>query len=642
MCGIAGYSGSFDPGLLDGMSMRIRHRGPDDQGTFVDARAGIGLAHRRLSIIDLSPLGHQPMWDATGTLAIVFNGEIYNYRELSNVLKSQGHEFRGHSDTEVLLNLYLRHGVDLLERINGIFAFAIWDTRSQKLFVARDGAGVKPFYYAETGQGFAFASELKALTAIPDLDRRIDMDAVFGYLTYLWAPSPHTMLRGVRKLEPGCAMEISRGEIVRQWRFYDLPYHNPIERYSEEQAAAAVQGALATAVRRQMVADVPVGAFLSGGLDSSAVVAFARDEADRHRLQCFTIGFRGKRTTDEGFVEDLPYARAVAKHLDVDLHTVEVGPEMADYLEMMVYHLDEPQADPAPINAYLISRLAHDHGIKVLLSGAGGDDLFTGYRRHYALKQERYWSWLPGMVRGGMSRFAAALPSSNPRLRRLAKAFQYAVLDPKPRLASYFYWTSPALLGRLVAPSLRRDLDEYIRREPLVRALDSLPAGVSPLNQMLYLEGKFFLADHNLNYTDKMGMATGVEIRVPFLDKDLVDLATRLPEHMKQRGDTGKWILKKAMEPFLPADIIYRPKTGFGAPLRSWLQHQLRPLVEDLLSETSLTRRGLFDPAGVQRLLQLDRARRIDGTYTIFSLVCIELWCRLFLDNTSLSKPYQT
>ena len=241
-----------------------------------------------------------------------------------------------------------------------------------------------------------------------------------------------------------------------------------------------------------------------------------------------------------------------------------------------------------------------------------------------------------------MSRFAAALPSSNPRLRRLAKAFQYAVLDPKPRLASYFYWTSPALLGRLVAPSLRRDLDEYIRREPLVRALDSLPAGVSPLNQMLYLEGKFFLADHNLNYTDKMGMATGVEIRVPFLDKDLVDLATRLPEHMKQRGDTGKWILKKAMEPFLPADIIYRPKTGFGAPLRSWLQHQLRPLVEDLLSETSLTRRGLFDPAGVQRLLQLDRARRIDGTYTIFSLVCIELWCRLFLDNTSLSKPYQT
>lgn len=643
MCGIAGFSGSYPEPLLGMMGSAIAHRGPDDHGTWHDAEAGIGLAHRRLSIIDLSPAGHQPMWDAGRRAVIAFNGEIYNYRDLRAGLVADGFAFRSHSDTEVLLNLYLRDGEAMLGKLNGIFAFAIWDPARRLLLLARDGLGVKPLYWHQGPAGFLFASELKALLEHPGLDRELDPEAAHHYLSFLWCPAPLTMFKRVRKLEPGQAMAIREGRIARQWYYYDLPYRapGPGAQPSDEEAVRKVGEAVAVAVERQMVADVPVGAFLSGGLDSSAVAAFARRHVGRGKLQCFTIGFSGADAGREEFGLDEGYARRVASHLDVDLHTVRVGPEMAGHLERMVWLLDEPQADPAPINALLICELARSHGLKVLLSGAGGDDIFTGYRRHHALVREAWWSYLPKPLRSALRHASARLPQGGGLGRRAAKAFRFAHLPPEDRLAAYFLWSDPRDLASLYGPALRpaAGLDALA---PLRRSLARLPQDVDPLDRMLYLEGKHFLADHNLNYTDRMSMAVGVEVRVPLLDPDLVALAASLPTGMKQRGGIGKWIFKKAMEPYLPREVIYRPKAGFGVPLRRWLRHELRPMLEETLSESSLRDRGLFDPAAVAALREADSRGATDGTYTLFALLCMETWCRLFADRlpsprTSLS-----
>jgi len=633
MCGIAGFNGSFTSEALKQMGARIAYRGPDSSGEFYSMEHQVGLAHTRLSIIDLSPAGHQPMLDVSGQVAIIFNGEIYNFRELRAELEVEGHAFRGHSDTEVLLNLYLRYGEAMLPKLNGVFAFAIWDARSDKLFVARDALGVKPLYYAETAAGVVFASELKALLVNPEVSREIDAYAVMMHLTYLWCPAPHTILAGVKKLPPGYAMVLSGGKIQRQWKYYELPYDQQILRVTADEAAEMVAHGVRTAVERQMVADVPVGAFLSGGLDSSAVVAFAKQSNPDVRLQCFTIGL--EEAGKDGFADDLPYAKRVAEHLGVDLYTVHVGPEMAQQLEKMIFHLDEPLADPAPLNALFISQLAREHGIKVLLSGAGGDDIFSGYRRHYALQQERYWAWMPQSMRRLLAAGASRLPVGNPALRRARKAFEYADLDTDERLVSYFYWAQPERLRQLLSARRQAEVGARCAAQPLLAALANVPTDTAALNRMLFLESKFFLPDHNLNYTDKMSMATGVEVRVPLLDLDLVALAARLPVEYKQRGREGKWIFKKAMEKHLPHDVIYRPKTGFGAPLRAWLhsENQLQPLLRQVLSDESIERRGIFDAGAVRTLIEQDAKGSVDATYTIFSMMCIELWCRIFLDE---------
>ena len=633
MCGIAGFYGRFGEDLLARMSDAIAHRGPDDDGVYMDRENGVGIAHRRLSIIDPTPSGHQPMWDARRRAVIVFNGEIYNYQSLREELERDGFVFSGASDTEVVVNMYVKYGADALPRLNGIFAFAVWSPGDRSLFLARDGVGVKPLYYSQTGRGFLFASELKALLREPSIDREINPAAVMRHLGYLWSPAPETMLKSVKKLEPGHAMIVRDGRVERETCFYDLPAGDRIERIPAAEAAAKVRGAVAEAVRRQMVADVPVGAFLSGGLDSSAVAAFARDHAGAGRLQCFTIGFKGAGGRWEGMAEDLPYARRAAKSLGVDLHVIEVGPEMAGELEKMIYHLDEPQADPAPINVMFISRLAREHGVKVLLSGAGGDDIFTGYRRHFALAQERLWAWAPKLARKGLAVLARKVPAGGALGRRVSRAFRHADLDGDRRLASYFLWTDPETVAGLLGQRIRDELADRDLLEPLMKKLDALPRGAPPVNRMLYLEGKFFLPDHNLNYTDKMSMAEGVEVRVPLLDPDLVELAASLPVEQKQRGREGKWIFKKAMEPILPGEIIHRPKTGFGAPVRSWLRNELREMVDDTLSAATIRERGLFNAKGVRRLVESDREGRIDAAYTILSLVSIELWMRIFMDG---------
>lgn len=655
MCGIAGYSFTPTarlPGIaLSGAVVDLAHRGPDDSGIFEDPARGVGLAHTRLAILDLSPMGHQPMTSDDGGTVLVFNGEIYNFRELRIELEALGHIFSGHSDTEVLLRLYLAHrqagnpAATMLRRLNGIFAFALWDADRGELFLARDALGVKPLYYSATDNGFAFASELKALQHIMHSPCELDAAAIDRYLSFLWCPGNGTPARGMRKLGPGEAMRVRDGVVNEHIVWYRLPMFGSKGMESmascsrppltETDAIRGTEEHLRQAVRRQIVADVPVGAFLSGGLDSASVVAFAREQ-DRD-IRCFTVDMVGAGSED-GLEADLPFARRVARHLGVDLIVVPVDPvRMAEDLPAMVRQLDEPLADPAALNVLYISRLAREHGIKVLLSGVGGDDLFTGYRRHQAIMAEGAWTWLPSLMRMGLMRLMVRTDQRRPLGRRLRKLFSGASLEGDARLVNFFRWIAREDLTVLYTHEFRVALGEVKAENPMLEFLAELGPSTHRLERMLALEQRFFLADHNLIYTDKMAMAEGVEVRVPFLDLDLVEFAARVPPWYKQRGREGKWVLKKAMEPYLPHDVIYRPKTGFGAPLRHWLRHELREWAADILSPKALRERGLFDPKAVSALTEANSAGRIDGAYTILGLICIELWCREFMDKTPTS-----
>jgi len=655
MCGIVGFQGSFDAALLHAMSACVAHRGPDGSGAVVlrgDHGAATGLGHRRLSIIDLSDRAAQPMravpdrgGGMVSGLTVVFNGEIYNFRELRAELEGSGHRFASGSDTEVLLHLYEQDGLSMVNRLNGIFAFAIHDDRPTgrppgiergSLILARDHMGVKPLYFAETDRGFLFASEMKAILSDPGVPREIDPVALHNTVAYLWSPAPNTMLAAVHKAEPGSALVVSGGVIRRQWTFYRMPYDGTVSTAPERTLAAELAEHVRVAVERQLVADVPVGAFLSGGLDSSAIVAMMRKARPDTPITAFTIAF-ARGTSIDGNPDDLPYARRVAAHLGVHLEEVVIEPAAIERLPELVALLDEPQADPAPINALLIAERARAMGIPVLLSGAGGDDLFTGYRRHRALQFERRWTWLPRSARRGIERAvtrAARAPGAQSvtAVRRLAKVFAHAGESADRRLISYFMWSTDDVRRGLYTMEFASRVADVDTAAPLLESLGRIPEERDPIQRMLYLEARHFLADHNLNYTDRAGMAVGVEIRVPLLDLDVVRFATSVPARYKQKGAVGKAIFKRAMEPYLPREVIYRPKAGFGAPLRRWLRHELRPMVEDTLSDASLRARGIFQPAAVRRLISDDASGRVDASYTIFALICIELWCRRFLD----------
>lgn len=627
MCGIAGCfllpdSGSLLSWLHFSRSV-LAHRGPDDFGVFSDQSVGIGLTHTRLAIQDVSPLGHQPMQSSDGRWLLVFNGEIYNFQILRHQLLADGYTFRGESDTEVLLALWEQRGVECLNDLNGMFAFAIWDSQECELFVIRDSSGIKPLFYTQLPHGFYFASEAKALPPLlPSVSQDL-ADSLLRQLSYLWCPGPGTINPSIHSLEPGCLVHCRHGQPLISKRWCDpLPSLIPQFRHTKE-ATQATLSCLRKAVHRQMVADVPLGAFLSGGLDSSAVVALAR-ELDPN-LQCFTIVNSGG--TESGFAEDLPYARRVARYLDVTLNEIEIQPsDLATDLRWLLAQLDAPVADPAPLNVFHISRAARSLGIKVLLSGAGGDDLFTGYRRHLALQAETFWGWWPRPLRRGLRIGSQCFGQQFPLVRRLFRTFQLADADPQERLIQYFRWGTPPRLRQLLSTQLQLQLRDPTASAPFQDWLANLPPGLSRLQQMLALEQRFFLADHNLHYTDAMSMAAGVEVRVPFLDPDLVALSWRLPDGLKQRGRCGKWVLKRAMSGLLPHDVIYRPKSGFGAPLRRWLQHDLHELVVDTLSSSRLATDGLFSPNAVAQLLDDHFSGRTDDAYTIWSLLCISLW----------------
>ena len=638
MCGIAGYSGAFERSLLDRMSSRLAHRGPDGHGIWIDRHAGVGLAHRRLAILELTDAGSQPMATDDGSVLVVFNGEIYNHPVLREELRSQGFAFRGRSDTEVLLKAYLAWGESCLTRLNGMFAFAIWDARTGRTLLVRDPLGIKPLYWARASEGVLYASELKALLAHPGISRAVDPVALQAYMTFLWAPGATTMLKSVRKLPPGHALAVVGGEVRRLWQYADVPMPPAaFELAAPSEWAARLRQTLRGAVRRQLVADVEVGAFLSGGVDSSSVVALASQERDTSAFRCYTIDL-GRHPDREGFSDDLPYARRVANRLGASLTEIPVTVGAADRLSDLVWALDEPQADVAPLNVSLIAAAARADGVKVLLSGAGGDDVFSGYRRHIIFGLQGWWSWLPLPVRRALRWGTRRVPTRAPTLRRLRKLCATLAATDDRQLVACFDWSDDDIRASILHPDVKRQAgDPY---GPLLETLARYRGDDNAINRMLYLEAKGFLPDHNLNYTDKMSMLHGVEVRVPFLDLEVMKLAARIPPALKQRGRAGKYILKEAVRGLVPDEVLHRPKSGFGAPVREWVRGPLRDMVRDRLTSAGFRDRGWFDPANVGRLLNDTFAGRVDGSYVIWALVMIDHWAERFIDGpVMMSEP---
>jgi len=637
MCGIVGFSLKKkkinDKLLLESALKVLEHRGPDSSGYFFSRDKLIGFGHTRLSIIDLSKTANQPFIDSNSGLAITFNGEIYNFQKLKNEIIESGYsDFETKSDTEVILKMYLKFGTKMLKKLNGIFSFAIYDPRKELIFIARDHFGVKPLYYKFDDNGFYFSSEIKPLVLLSNKNNDIDYESLDRYLSFLWCPSLGTPIKEIKKFPPGEAMIIRKGRIEEKWKWYIFPSFSPKAKslLSSTSLVSETQKLLRESVHKQMIADAPLGAFLSGGLDSSAIVAFAREK--NPNIRCFTIDSAGG--DDVGVMPDLPYAKSVSRFLNVPLDVITIdSKKMANDLEKMVIQLEEPIADPAPLNVFYISQLARENGIKVLLSGSGGDDLFAGYRRHRALIMENFWSWLPIGFREKLSSLPDFFDQRKAFGRKIEKIFSGAAMNNEERLINYFRWIRRPDLNNLYTDDFKSRIGTFDTHKSMTDFLDEIDPKASRLDQMLSLEQRFFLTDHNLMYTDKMSMATGVEVRVPFLDQDLIEFSSKVPDRYKIRGNEGKWILKKAMEPYLPNNIIYRPKTGFGAPIRRWMRSELRGLLGDMLSFENVKKRGFFLPDAVQTLIKNNDSGKIDASYTLFSLISIEIWCQNFIDK---------
>lgn len=632
MCGICGIVGQPDAQLIKDMLARIAHRGPDDEGVYVaETSSGerIGLGHRRLSIIDLSLAGHEPMSDASGRIWLTFNGEIYNFKELRRELEALGHRFKSNTDAEVIIYAYLEWGRECLTRFNGMFAFAIWDSQDESLFLARDRLGIKPLYYADTPAGFAFASEVKALLAIPNFQRAVDLEALDQFMTFLWTPGPKTAFRGVSKLPPAHCL-VYRNGAAEVHEYWDLKFEED-DSITESDWIERVREQLARSVRAQMLADVPLGAFLSGGVDSSSIVALMSGLSDL-KPTTYTFGFRREDLRYDILEDDMKYARVVGERFATDYHEAYLEPQVMELLPKLVYHMDEPVADPAIITSYLICRSARER-LTVLLSGMGGDEVFAGYPRHAAVKIAEAYNLIPSFLSRPV---VDALPGARPgRLtalfRNTKKLAKSAALPERERYLGFGTYFTEAEKRELYSGELAgaaREFDAYAEHQ---RYFDRV-ADQDFVNQMLYVDMKTFLPCLNLTYTDKTSMASSTEVRVPLLDHELVELAARIPAGLKLKGLTGKYILKRAAEAWLPREIVHRKKAGFSAPVRAWLVRDLRDVVEDLLSESNIRSRGYFEYSHVRRLIDDNLSGREDNSLKVFQLLTLELWHRAFID----------
>ncbi len=640
MCGIAGILGRNDPALVQRMCGAIAHRGPDDYGTgtFMAGNTPVTLGHRRLSIIDLSSAGHQPMCNEDGTVHIVFNGEIYNFPELRPRLESRGHVFKSKSDTEVLLHGWEEWGMDLLPMLNGIFSFALVDQKQGIFLLARDRFGVKPLYYALLADSIVFASEIKALLVCPDLPRDLDESAVVAMANYRYTPEPLTLFKAIRKLPPATAMVIQNGGSPKFSEYFQLSYHEPVDPGDGRKLAAELREVMGAATKRQLISDVPVGLFLSGGLDSSAILALAKDKLDPASTNTFTIGFRHEDQKTEGQPDDMIYARRLAKATGFNHQEIILEPKMVDLLPEVIYHLDEPVADPAAISSYLICREARAQDMKVLLSGQGGDEIFCGYPWHLGAHLASRWRSVPGPLRRIAESAVKLLPATgggrfSGTFRRARKFASDASQEFDPCILGFLSYAGdqlPALAGDRLRGALAAGWPHTAHEAQLAGS-----RGLSPINRLLHLDMGTFLPSLNLNYTDKTSMAHGVEVRVPFLDNDLVDWASRIHTSWKMKGSMRKRILKMACEPLLPHDLIHRKKGGFGAPIRSWIKKDLADMIGDLLSPERIRARGWFNPDAVQDIIRRNASGREDWNYLIYFLLSFELWNCRFADQSA-------
>lgn len=629
MCGIIGAIGNVNDNSKNALSL-IMHRGPDSSGYFL--QSNLFLGHTRLAIQDLSENANQPMFSTNGRYVIIFNGEIYNHKEIRSTLTSE-FEFRSSGDTETVLNGYIKYGVNLLNQLNGIYAFAIYDKEKDEIFIARDQFGVKPLYWYFDDNIFLFGSELKSFLPY-HFNKGLSAEALVNYIQFLWCPGDKTPFQHVHKILPGHYLQFKLTDFknCRPVKFFH--WEKPVKQnqLTENQIIDQLEQSLLKAVDRQLLSDVPVGFFLSGGLDSSLLVAMARKLYPNRKLTCFTIDVGDWSKGIDDFTNDLVYAKQVASLLDVELKIVKADIDIVKMFDQMVWHLDEPQADAAPLNVFKIASLARQNNIKVLIGGAGGDDLFSGYRRHQALVYEQYFQLVPLIFRKWVHFLITKIPSKGPLFRRVKKIFGQIDKSPIERQAGYFGWIPTKSVKNLFTNEWKSKLKHHDPYKYFYSLTEDLPSSTSDLERMLYWELKTFLVDHNLNYTDKMAMAIGVEARVPFLDLELVEFAKTIPDNLKMKGKETKYILKKVAERYLPLEVIYRPKTGFGAPVRKWITQDLTSMIEERLSPEKLKQRGIFDVDAVWKLIESNRAGKIDASYPIWSLLAIESWLRQFVD----------
>ena len=630
MCGIVGIISNQSHQKINLSLDKIAHRGPDSHGIY--SHENLSLGHRRLSIIDLSENGHQPMISNCGNFVLIFNGEIYNHLDVRAKLEPK-YTFKSHSDTETLLYGFIEFGSEILNMLNGIFAFSILNKKTSELFIARDQFGIKPLYYYSDENLFWFSSEIKSILPLP-FNKDVAVESLENYLTFLYSPAEKTPFKHVLKLLPGhfIKLEIDNPQNFKIYNYYDIPFDGKVSNKTEEELINDLEHKLLKAVDRQLLADVPVGFFLSGGLDSSAIVAMAKKLHPDKKFNCYTINTNDGEDMAEGFTNDLHYARLVAKHLDVNLIEVESTVDIVKDFDQMIYHLDEPQADPAPLSVLQICSQARKDGQIVLLGGTAGDDLFSGYRRHQALRMEKYINFVPLFLRKLIRKAIHLLPANKALFRRARKLTNNIHLSQQERLVGYFSWLDKNIVDNLFAEKHQNQLKNFNPLQLYQDYLKNIPLEKDLLNQMLYLEMKFFLVDHNLNYTDKMSMATGVEVRVPFLDKELVEFSCIIPTHLKLKGVTTKYILKKVMEKYLPHDVIYRPKSGFGAPVREWITKDMDATIQNYLSKGNVEKRGIFNYTEIQKLIEANKLGKVDASYTIWALLSIESWMRQFKD----------
>lgn len=648
MCGIAGLIAADSETRIGAMLKAIEHRGRDDEGVWSTPvntqRPQVSLGNRRLSIIDTTAAGHQPMVSADGRYVLVLNGEIYNYLELRQQLQAIGHGFHTGSDTEVLLAAWQEWGETSLSRLNGMFAFAIWDNREQTLNLARDHVGIKPLYYAShQSQGelnsqttsFAFASEIKSILAAGFIQPELDIESLHQFLTFLWSPDPKTLFKDIMTVPPAHLLTWQDGKIkIRQW--WDISFDNIEEDRGETWWQEQVLETLDRVVKLEMVADVPLGSFLSGGVDSSSIVAMMKRHSNGRPVGTYTIGIATEDLRYDIIPDDVEWARRVNRQIQTDYHEIMLQPQVAELLPKLVYHMDEPAIDMA-IPTYLVSKAARET-MRVMLSGMGGDEVFAGYPRQLAMKIASGFDPVPRLLRRPVMKLAAeVLPGGRPGkltapLRNAKKFARSAALDFEDRYLGFETYFTDEAKGRLYTDELRAatcDFDAYAtHRRYFARA-----RAAAPLNQLLYVDLKTFLPCLNLMTTDKSSMAANLEVRVPFLNREMLALAARMPPDLKLRGLKRKYILKRAAEKLLPREIVWRRKAGFGAPIRSWLRGALRPMVDELLSLETVKRRGLFRPEEVRRIIDLNLSGREDYNLQVFQLLNLELWHQVFIDG---------
>jgi len=636
MCGIAGFVDRWDSGqarpveeraaILDSMCRIIEHRGPDDQGVTLDR--GVALGMRRLSIIDLAG-GHQPISGEDGSVSIVYNGEIYNFHELKDRLEAAGHKFKTHCDTETVLHGYEEFGPDCLKDLRGMFAFAIWDAKKQVLFIARDRAGKKPLYYSVTrGGSLIFGSELKVLLQHPDVEREIDPKALDAYFTLGYIPDPYSIFKNVKKLPPGHYLTFSEGRLdVKQ--YWDFNF-NPSESLREEDYLEELRFLLDESVRLRLISDVPLGAFLSGGIDSSTIVGLmARHSAQP--VKTFSIGFH------EDSYNELKYARMTAQKFGTDHHEFFVTPEICSVVDELAWFMDEPFADQATIPNYVVSKLAREH-VKVVLSGDGGDELFAGYTRYIVAQNRASFDLIPKTLRQGLGPLSKNLPHGTKGRNYL---FNIS-LDPVSR-----YLDSVSTFTSLNRESLyTRDFRDLVGTEGYVSSLfRDLSAKVTtgePLDRLLYIDSKTYLPGDILAKVDRTSMAVSLEARAPLLDHKLIEFVGQMPAKLKLSGLESKHLLKKAVADLVPHEILNRPKQGFGVPIQDWINRQLRSRIRESLTEPRSQQRGYVEPGYINVLLNEHERGRRDHSDGLWALFMLELWHRQFIDQpANLTQTHQ-